>query len=180
MTETQLDDQGRIEPPLAADEAATLTGFLDFQRGTLEWRTRGLSEEDLRHSLEGHPSGMTLGGLLKHLAYVEDYWFSEVVGGREDVRPWADVDWEADNDWDWHSAGEDSAADLRALWEASVGRSRAVVADRLGDLGATSPAWGGRADVSLRWVLTHMIEEYARHNGHADLLREVIDGQTGE
>lgn len=165
---------------MAADETGTLLGFLDFQRATLAWRTSGLTDEHLRRSLPGHPSGMTLAGLLKHLAYVEDYWFSEVVGGDDTVEPWASVDWEADGDWDWHSAAEDSGAALRELWEASLQRSRAVVAERLADLGATFPAWGGRADVSLRWVLTHMVEEYARHNGHADLLREVIDGQVGE
>lgn len=180
MTAPTLDDQGRPEPPLAADEAATLLGFLDFQRATLEWKTRDLAPEDLRRPLAQHPSGMTLAGLLKHLAYVEDYWFAEVVGGDTGVEPWASVDWDADGDWDWHSATTDPAEEVRALWQASVERSRAVVAGRLADLGATSPAWGGRAHVSLRWVLVHMVEEYARHNGHADLLREQADGQTGE
>ncbi|MFX0537809.1 DinB family protein [Ornithinimicrobium sp. Y1847] len=180
MTDPHLDDQGRPEPPFAADEAGTLLGFLDFQRATLAWKTEGLDDEALRASLTGHPSGMSLAGLLKHLAYVEDYWFAEVVGGQVDVEPWASVDWEADGDWDWHSAREDTGEELRALWAASLERSRAIVAGRLDDLGATSPAWGGREQVSLRWVLTHMIEEYARHNGHADLLREQVDGQTGE
>lgn len=180
MTEVTIDDQGRPEPPLAADEAATLTGFLDFQRATLAWKVGGLTDEQLRRRIDGHPSGMTLAGLVKHLAYVEDYWFAEVVGGRDDVEPWASVDWEDDGDWDWHSAAEDTGAELLGLWQASVERSRAVLADRLGELGATFPAWGGRAQVSLRWVLTHMVEEYARHNGHADLLRELLDGQTGE
>ena len=179
-SDATIDDQGRPEPPLAADEAATLVGFLDFQRATLEWKTRGVDDQGLRRPLPSHPSGMTLAGLLKHLAYVEDYWFSEVVGGAGSVEPWASVDWRADGDWDWHSATEDSGEELRALWEASVARSRAVVADGLTDLGATSPAWGGKAHVSLRWVLTHMVEESSRHNGHADLLREVVDGQVGE
>lgn len=180
MTDTTMDEQGRPEPPLAADEAGTLLGFLDFQRATLGWKTRGVDAEGLRRRLDGHPSGMTLGGLLKHLAYVEDYWFTEVVAGDATTQPWASVDWRADGDWDWHSAADDDGDQLRGLWEASVARSRAVVRGRLTDLGATSPAWGGRAEVSLRWVLTHMVEEYARHNGHADLLREQLDGQTGE
>jgi hypothetical protein len=95
------------------------------------------------------------------------------------------VDWEADRDWDWHSAADDTGDALRALWNAAVERSRAVVRDELrGDvqegLARTHSAWGGRAQVSLRWVLTHLVEEYARHNGHADLLRESIDGETGE
>lgn len=161
----------------------TLLGFLDFQRATLEWKCRGLSDAQLQARLE--PTSMTLGGLLKHLAYVEDNWFVETVAGRPSPAPWADVDWRADNDWDWHSAAQESGAELRDLWSARVENSRAVVADQLActsndPLGQTYPAWGGRAEVSLRWVLTHMIEEYARHNGHADLLREAVDGQTGE
>lgn len=170
----------RPEPPHAADEATTLLGFLDFLRATVEWKTQGLPDDQLRRRLDAHPSGMTLGGLLKHLAYVEDYWFATVVGGDVDVQPWASVDWSADEDWDWHSADQDTGQELRGLWQESVGRSRAVVADRLGELGTTYPAWGGRDEVSLRWVLTHMVEEYARHAGHADLLREQVDGQTGE
>lgn len=170
----------RPEPPHTADEASTLLGFLDFLRATLELKTAGLDDDQLRRRLDAHPSGMTLGGLLKHLAYVEDYWFSEVVGGDAEVQPWAKVDWAADEDWDWHSAAQDSGEQLRGLWRASVGRSRAVLAHRRGGLGTTYPAWGGQAEVSLRWVLTHMVEEYARHAGHADLLRELVDGQTGE
>lgn len=170
----------RPEPPRSADEPTTLLGFLDFLRATIEWKTRGLDDEQLRRRLDAHPSGMTLGGLLKHLAYVEDYWCSEVVGGDPEVEPWAGVDWAADGDWDWHSADADSGEELRGLWQTAVGRSRAVLADRTGELGTADPAWGGRAEVSLRWVLTHLVEEYARHAGHADLLRELVDGQTGE
>lgn len=180
MAELQIDDHGRPEPPLAADEAGTLLGFLDYQRATLEWKTRGVDDVGLRLALRDHLSGMTLGGLLGHLAFVEDYWCSEVVAGRTDIEPWASVDWQADEDWDWHVAEQQSGGQLRALWAAAVERSRAAVADRRADLGATSAAWGGSAQVSLRWVLTHLIEEYARHNGHADLLRELVDGQTGE
>jgi uncharacterized damage-inducible protein DinB len=183
MGETTIDEQGRPEPPLAGDELATLLGFLDFQRATLEWKTRGLTDEQLRVSLL--PSSMTLGGMLKHLALVEDYWFTETVAARPSPEPWAGVDWEADRDWDWHSAAEDSGDDLRALWRVTVERSRAVVREQLDGgvpegLARTHSAWGGRAQLSLRWVLTHMIEEYARHNGHADLLRESVDGETGE
>ena len=94
----------------------------------------------------------------------------------------------ADPDWDWHSAAQDSAADLRALWQGQVERSRQIVVDLLaadGDDGAAALARAhrireGRDPVSLRWILTHMIEEYGRHAGHADLLREGIDGQAGE
>ncbi|MGB3761779.1 MAG: DinB family protein [Ornithinimicrobium sp.] len=180
--ETHLDEQGRPEPPLHASEIDTLTGFLDFQRATLEWRCRDLSDEQLRTAL--HPTSMTLGGLLKHLALVEDDWFTANVGQQSMPEPWVSVDWEADGDWEWHSATHDTGDDLRALWQRAVERSRAVVQSRLaedpaGALDRCSPASGGR-EVSMRWVLVHMIEEYARHNGHADLLRESIDGQTGE
>ncbi|MDO4240201.1 DUF664 domain-containing protein [Micrococcus sp.] len=127
---------------------------------------------------------MTLGGMLKHLAFVEFFWFEVTADGAPTSEPWVSVDWDADPDWDWNSAGADSAERLHELWTTAVERSRAVVARLLADgpatLDAMHPAWGGRGHVSLRWILTHMIEEYARHNGHADLLREQIDGQTGE
>ena len=172
----QVDEHGRPEPPLAGTEAEMLVAFLELQRGTIAWRTRGLSDEQLRQPL--HPTAMTLGGLLKHLARVEDGWFSDVVAEGGPQEPWASTPWAQE----WTTAGEDSGAALRALWEASVQRSRAVVAAALADggLDATHPAWGGQGRPSLRWVLLHMVEEYARHCGHADLLREAVDGETGE
>lgn len=178
-----MDQESRPEPPLEGDEPATLTGFLDFQRATLLWKTGRLGDAQLR--VARPPSTITLGGLLKHVAGVEDYWFTEVVAELPKPEPWASAPRD-DPDWDWHSAADESGAALRALWEASVERSRTVVARALetqgaaAALGATHPAWGGQGRVSLRWVLVHMIEEYARHNGHADLLRESIDGETGE
>jgi len=183
MDEARTDEQGRPLMPLEGDELATLRGFLDYQRATLDWKTRGLSDEQLRVAL--HPTTMTLGGMLKHLACVEDSWFTEVVGERPAPAPWRDVDWDEDPDWDWTSAATDTGAELRALWNERVADSRAVVEKRVADgagpaLDAGYSAWGGRGRVSLRWVLVHMIEEYARHNGHADLIRESIDGETGE
>ena len=183
MTEILIDDHGRPEPPLAGSELATLLGFLDYHRATLEWKCRGLGDEQLRAALP--PSSMTLGGLLKHLAFVEDGWCSEVLGGQPMSEPWAGIDWEADRDWDWHSAADDDGASLRALWADRVERSKEVVDALLAEdeataLARTYPTGGSRGAVSLRWVLTHLIEEYARHNGHADLIRESIDGQTGE
>ena len=183
MAEAQTDEHGRPEPPLEADEAATLLGFLDFQRATLEWKCRGLSDEQLRVALP--PTSMTLGGLLKHMACVEDYWFTEVAAEQPPPEPWASVNWDADPDWEWRTAASDSGDELRARWAEGAGRSRAVVEAQLSHseakaLGDAHPAWGGRGRVSLRWILTHMIEEYARHNGHADLIRESIDGETGE
>jgi hypothetical protein len=98
---TQLDEQGRPEPPLAADEAATLLGFLEFQRATLAWKCGGLDGAGLRATVGA--SSMTLGGMLKHLAYVEGLWCSRWLHGRDPQPPWDTVDWKADPDWDWHS-----------------------------------------------------------------------------
>ncbi|MDO5737274.1 MAG: DinB family protein [Propionibacteriaceae bacterium] len=181
--EVVVDDHGRPEPPLAADEAGTLMGFLDFQRATFEWKTRALTATQFRHRLE-HPSTMTLAGLMKHLTFVEDYWFTVVAAGRPCPPPWDAVS-DDDPEWEWVSALEDSAEDLREHWNGSVARSREVTTSLLAEdhpaaLAATHAAWGGQARVSLRWIVTHMVEEYARHNGHADFLREAVDGQTGE
>jgi uncharacterized damage-inducible protein DinB len=177
----ELDEQGRPEPPLAGDETATLLGFLEFHRATLAWKCSGLDAAGLRATVGA--STMTLGGLLKHLAYVEDDWCSRWLHGRERHPPWDTVDWKADPDWDWHSAAEDTPEQLLALWQDAVDRSRSLVAEALADGGLDRPARrtlsDGRAR-SLRWILVHLVEEYARHNGHADLLRESVDGLVGE
>jgi uncharacterized damage-inducible protein DinB len=178
---SDLDEQGRPEPPLAGDESATLAGFLDFQRATLAWKCAGLDAAGLRATVAA--SSMTLGGMLKHLALVEDWWFSQWLHGRDPVPPWDTVDWDADPDWDWHSAAEDSPERLHALWQDAMARSRSAVAEALADGGPgrlARRAWPDGRAPSLRWILCHMIEEYARHNGHADLLRESLDGLTGE
>ena len=130
---TNLDEYGRPEPPLAGDEVATLLGFLDFQRATLAWKCAGLDAAGLRATVG--PSSMTLGGMLKHLAYVEDQWFSRSLHGREPQPPWDTVDWKADRDWDWNSAADDTPEQLRALWQDAVDRSRSLVAEALDDGG---------------------------------------------
>ncbi|MDT7787814.1 MAG: hypothetical protein QOF58_6233 [Pseudonocardiales bacterium] len=179
---TDFDRRDRPEPPMDGDELATLTGFLEFHRATLAWKTDGLTAEQLNQTTA--KSSMTLGGLLKHLAYVEQQWFHTVLHDREPLEPWASVDWKADNDWDWHSAAQDTPEQLKALWQDDVERARKCVAEALdsGDLGQLSKRapWADGKKVSLRWILTHMVEEYSRHNGHADLLREAIDGTTGD
>jgi len=189
-----IDDQGRPEPPIAASERDTLLGYLDFQRATLEWKTRGLDEAGLRRTIAS--STMTLAGLLKHMAYVEDHWFSGMLLDLPRMSPWAEVDWAATPDWEWESAAREPADVVRAQWSTSVERSRAVVREvlsRVSDEASTNDAttgdplgalakrsWPNGDKPSLRWILVHMIEEYARHNGHADLLREAVDGETGE
>ena len=125
---------------------------------------------------------MTLGGMLKHLALVEDGWCSGALTGAGRMPPFDAVDWESDPDWEWRTAVADRPEDLFALWQQSVERSRQLVAAVLAEGGLGRRAVRGFPDGSptLRWILCHLIEEYARHNGHADLLRESVDGATGE
>jgi uncharacterized damage-inducible protein DinB len=178
---TDLDEHGRPEPPPAADEVATLLGFLDYQRATLAWKCRGLDAAGLAATVG--VSSMTLGGILKHLAYVETDWFTRWLHGSDRQPPWDTVDWAADPDWEWHSAAEDTPEQLFALWEECVARARTLTAGALADGGLGQLArrtWPDGRAPSLRWILCHMIEEYARHNGHADLIRESVDGATGE
>ncbi len=100
------------------DEAATLLGFLDYQRATLAWKCAGLDAAGLNAITAA--SSMTLGGILKHLAYVEQDWFSRELHGRDRQPPWDAVDWKADPDWEWHSAAEDTPEQLFALWQDAV------------------------------------------------------------
>ncbi|MCP2251679.1 putative damage-inducible protein DinB (forms a four-helix bundle) [Prauserella aidingensis] len=176
-----VDEQGRTEPPLEGGEEDQLLGFLDYQRQTLEWKCSRLGDEALRATTSA--SAMTLGGLLKHMAFVEDHWFSRRLHGLPAELPWDAVDWARDPDWDWRSAADDTPEQLLALWKDAVDASRRLTAEALADGGferlADAPWPDGRAP-NLRWIVLHMIEEYARHNGHADLLRESIDGETGE
>ena len=176
-----IDDHGRPEPPIAADEVETLLGFLDYQRATLEWKTRGLDAGGLQTKVAA--SSMTLGGLLKHMGWVERYWFAWRLRAGDPGIPWNSIDWDATPDWEWESAAEDSPEELRGLWKQAVEDSRADVTKALADGGLDQPAataWPDGTSPSLRWIVVHMIEEYARHNGHADLIREAIDGETGE
>jgi uncharacterized damage-inducible protein DinB len=176
-----LDAQGRPEPPPAGDEPSTLFSFLNFQRATFAWKCLGLDAAGLNTTVGA--STMTLGGMLKHLALVEDGWFSRSLHGNDRRPPWDAVDWQADPDWDWHSAADDAPEDLFALWGEAVRRSRALSAQALAEGGLDHPAartWPDGSAPSLRWIVCHMIEEYARHNGHADLIRESVDGEVGE
>ena len=169
------------EPPVAGSEADTLLGTLERLRGYIAWKCGNLDTAGLRATLP--PSTMTLGGLLKHLALIEDAYFTERVAGRKLGPPWDAADWDADPDWEWHTAAGDSPEELYALWAAAVARSRAAVAaalarDGLDQLVAYTTHDGQRPN--LRRILTDIIEEYARHVGHADLIRESVDGLTGE
>ncbi|MFI0724616.1 DinB family protein [Streptomyces sp. NPDC021224] len=169
------------EPPLAGDEAAAVLGALERQRATLAWKCSGLDASGLRTTLG--TSAITLGGLLKHLAHVEDSHFARLWLGTPTGAPWDRIDWEATPDWDYRSASADTPEQLLALWQESVARSRAVVAEALttgglDQFGAYTTRNGERPN--LRRILLDLVEEYARHAGHADLIRESVDGLTGE
>jgi uncharacterized damage-inducible protein DinB len=170
----------RTDPDLRADERTSLCQFLDFHRATLVSRIEGLTIEQL--SITRRPSELTLAGLIKHLALVEDSWFVERMAGRPMPEPWLSAPFDDDPDWEFHSAPDDTPEELLALYRDACDRSRAVVAehDELGALSVAESNREGEGRFSLRWILLHMIEETARHNGHADLLRESIDGLTGE
>ena len=174
----------RTEPSLSGTETETLVGFLDWQRDTLRIKTDGLDAGQLDQRLE--PSTMTLGGMLKHLAYVEDWWFNQVFAGNPEPEPWVSVDWKADADWDWHSAADDTPEQLRAILEDAIATSDRIrdealaTPEGLDTLGQLPSRREPGQRFNLRWIVVHMIEEYARHNGHADLIRESIDGQVGQ
>lgn len=164
----------RFVPPLSADERSTLESWLDFYRATLAIKCDGLTEEQLR-TASVPPSPLTLFGLLQHMAEVERNWFRRVLVGDQ-----APPIYDPDADPNGPDGGFDLTEDLRVdtarrTWQEEIDHARANCADRR--LGQTSPFLGGH--VTLRWIYTHMIGEYARHSGHADLIRERIDGATG-
>jgi uncharacterized damage-inducible protein DinB len=165
-------------PSTSAPEREMLEGYLDAYRVVLLRKAAGLSQEQLAVTLP--PSPMTLGGLLKHMAIVEEGWFTQCLSGDDLPEPWASVDWDADRDWEWHSAADDTPEELGAVFDAACARSRSAAAgfDSLDALAARPGETG--EPFSLRWIYVHMIEEYARHVGHADLIRESIDGQVGD
>jgi uncharacterized damage-inducible protein DinB len=163
----------RIDPPLVAGEREMLRDFLDYHRGTLALKCDGLSDEDLRRR-SMPPSALSLLGLVRHMAEVERQWFRRVINGEDIPLVWsADGDFQAAYD-----ASGATRAEAFGAWEAEVEESRRIERQAPSlDLTAHYPRWGG--DVSLRLVMLHVIHEYARHNGHADLLREGIDGTVG-
>lgn len=170
---TELPDTQR-----SPDEKTALTEMLDYYRTVMLRKTEGLSDSQLAIRLE--PSNLTLGGLLMHLALVEDGWFQSTFLGGELGEPWNDFDWASDPDWEFHRSHEYSRDVIVAQYEGAIARSREVVAGAESlDVVAASGTRDGE-DINLRWILVHLIEEYARHAGHADLIRESIDGATGD
>jgi uncharacterized damage-inducible protein DinB len=168
----------RIDPPETGAELDQLTRFLDLQRETILRKCEGLTQEQLARPHP--PSSLTLAGLLNHLALVEDSWFCVRFSGRPEDERWAGIDWDADPDYEFRTATEVEPHELRSRYEEACVRSRDVVtgAQSLDQLSVQPRGNGQHFD--LRWVMLHLIEETARHAGHADLLREAIDGTTGE
>ncbi len=160
----------RIDPPKAAPEREMLEAFLDYHRATILLKLQGLSYADLRSTPT--KSSMSLLGLVKHLAYVERHWFQIAFENRDLSVPWT----KEDPDADFRIEANETTDEVIALYQTSIEESRKISTANSLETVVKMP---GR-DHTLRWILVHMIEETARHNGHADFLRETIDGQTGE
>jgi hypothetical protein len=169
------------EPPLAASEVEHLLGSLDRLRATFRWKADGLDAEGLRTRVGA--SALSLGGLLKHLAVMEEYQMTVKLSGTPMGSPWDTFGWDGSGDWDFESAADDTPESLYALYDAMVARARArldeaIAAGGLDQLVHLDDGRGNHA--SLRRLVCDLIEEYGRHTGHADLLREAVDGRVGE
>ncbi len=168
----------RIDPPEVGAERPMLEGWLEYHRATLALKCEGLDDEQLRLRAVP-PSNLSLIGLVRHMAEVERSWFRSVLGGER----LPDLFCTSESpDADFDDVDEASGAQALAVWRSECDLARKA-ADARADLDAVGSLPTGRnagRDVSLRWIFVHMIEEYARHNGHADLLRERIDGTVGE
>ena len=164
--------------PAAPSEVDCLLVILHRNRRTFAWKCFGLDQAAMNRTLA--PSTLTLAGLTKHMALVEDHYFTHQLMGRSYPEVWAPL---RDNDnWDFESAGLDTPEELQALWMAAVSRSEAAVQEALADGGLDRLVAdsGAGEPHNLRRVVVDLIEEYARHTGHADLIRESIDGLVGE
>jgi len=160
-------------------ERQVLVEFLDMQRYEFGARCAGLTREQL--AITTAASDLTLGGLLKHMALVEEIWFDHRLAGNDEREPWASVDWDNDPDWEMRTARDDSPEALFARWKEACELSRTHVSasdslSRVTEKG--HPKTGEK--YNLRWIIVHLIEEYARHLGHADFIRESIDGVRGQ
>jgi Protein of unknown function (DUF664) len=169
------------EPPLAGTEVEHLLGALDRLRTTFRWKADELDESGLQARIGA--SALTIGGLLKHLAAEEDYLTTTKMAGQPMGAPWDATGWDGSNDWEFSSAADDSPAELYALYDGAVERSRARLDAALANGGLDQLAHVSGPDgrhASLRRLVCDLIEEYGRHTGHADLLREAVDGRVGE
>jgi dienelactone hydrolase/uncharacterized damage-inducible protein DinB len=168
----------RVMPDPGGGERAVLGAYLDFQRQTVLAKTEGLTREQLNRRHE--PSSLTLGGLLYHLALVEESWLEVRFLGLPMREPWAGVDFAADPEWEFRTSTEMEPEQLRQRYREACERSRQAAAQATGlDQLSVVPLGNGQR-FTLGWVLLHLLEETARHAGHADLIRESIDGSAGE
>lgn len=168
-----MDEDRRPEPPLAASPVEMLSAFLDFQRATLLWKMSGLDDEQVRRPIVR--SGTSLLAMLKHSAHVERWWFQVVFAGRDVPMIWT----REDPDADWRLEDGETQESIVSLYQQETAISRELVAGR--DWNEVAKIQGHRAsNHTLGWILSHMVEEVARHVGQADIIREQIDGATGE
>ncbi|MCX5389350.1 DinB family protein [Streptomyces sp. NBC_00094] len=175
MTTERTESVPRVDPSTTSGEREALEQWLDFHRATLARKCEGLDDAQLR-TPSAAPSDLNLLGLVRHMTEVERGWFRNVLAGEE--APWF-YSTDEDYDRDIHTTDEDTYEEAYANWQAEIAHARALAAPHgLDDLGAGKHRTG--RTFNLRWIYLHMIEEYARHNGHADLIRERIDGATGD
>jgi hypothetical protein len=175
-----VTDDTPWEPPLAGNEVEQLVGALDRLRTTFRWKADALDATGLRVRIGA--STLTLGGLLKHLAVAEDHTFATKLTGEQLGAPWDSTPPDV-VDWDFTIGADETPDDLYALWDDAVQRSRARLATALSDGGLDQLVHASSSDgehASLRRLVCDLIEEYGRHTGHADLLREAVDGLVGE
>ncbi len=165
-----------LEPPRIGGERDMLMSFLDYFRAVLVRKCAGLGHDQLDRTVAA--STLTLGRLLRHMALVEDHWFQSVLLGHDLPDTWLAADWEAQPDWEMDTAVDHSPTELVHQFDDAVARSREAVHGMDLDTVAVRESHGGATN--LRWILIHMVEEYARHCGHADIIREAVDGSVGD
>jgi uncharacterized damage-inducible protein DinB len=171
-------EEMRRDPEPEGPELTLMVEYLDFQRETVLAKTEALTQAQL---VQTHPpSALTLAGLLYHLSLVEEDWMEVRFAGLPEREPWASVDWEADPNWEFRTAEGLDPQQLRDRYQQACERSRHIVATASGPDQLSALTLRDDRHFSLRWVLLHLIEETARHAGHADILREVVDGTVGE
>jgi len=169
------------EPPLAGTDAEQLIGSLDRLRATFRWKTDGLDAAGLRTTIGA--STLTLGGLLKHLAAAEDFYSTTKLAGEPIGEPWQSAGHDGSNDWEFRTAADDEPGPLYALWDGAVERARERYRATLANGGLDQLVHAATPEgehANLRRLLCDLLEEYGRHTGHADLLREAVDGRVGE
>src|SRR6478672_1102230 len=175
------DSASRPSPSADPAEDESLRSVLERNRRAFAWKTSGLDQSGMRATTAA--SSMTLGGLVKHVALVEADWLAVKLAGQEYGSPWDAVDFDADPDWEWRTGALDSPDEIYAVWREAVERSRELLAEVIKERGLDGPAsftWPDGRTPTVRAMLLDMIEEYARHTGHADILREAVDGRVGE